>query len=81
MRTDACRDSFLQIPHDFSLANAALAVVLRRSRHLRHGEVPIRFLERYGGEPSVPFSRFAMKALELFIQLRPLLAKKTSSPR
>ena len=72
MRTETCKDSFDKIPEDFFLANVALAVVLRKDSKIRHGEVPINFRERLGGEPSVPFSKFALRALELFFQLRHL---------
>ncbi|MES2659790.1 MAG: glycosyltransferase family 2 protein [Verrucomicrobiota bacterium] len=72
MRTDTCADAIHSIPRDFFLANVALAVVLRKNRTLREGVVPIRFLSRYGGEPSVPFSKFAIKAMELFRQLKRL---------
>ncbi|MGE9269161.1 MAG: glycosyltransferase family 2 protein [Verrucomicrobiales bacterium] len=72
MQTRACGSAIQAIPRDFFLANVALAVVLRRTSGLRHGSVPIRFLPRYGGEPSVPFSKFAVKAVELFRQLRSL---------
>lgn len=75
MRTTACAAAFERIPADFALANVALAFVLRKDPRIHHGDVPIRFRERYGGEPSVPFSKFAVKALELFRQLRKLEAK------
>lgn len=62
-----------KIPGDFHLANVALAVLIRRDRSWRHGSVPIRFRERYGGEPSVRLGKFGEKAQELHIQLRQLL--------
>jgi dolichol-phosphate mannosyltransferase len=61
-----------KIPPDFSLANIALAVLLKKDKSLVHGSVPIHFRERYGGEPSVPISRFGVKAFELFKQLKSL---------
>ncbi len=61
-----------RIPPGFSLANVALAVLLRRDAAWRHGSVPIRFRERYGGEPSVQLARFGDKAVELVRQLRSL---------
>ena len=72
MRTKVCEKAIQSIPAQFFLANVALSVVLRRDERVRHGFVPIRFLPRYGGEPTVPFSKFAVKALELFRQLRTL---------
>ncbi|MEO7101644.1 MAG: glycosyltransferase family 2 protein [Luteolibacter sp.] len=72
MRTKACAPAYEAIPADFFLANVALAVVLRRTPGLRHGEIPIRFLKRFGGEPSVPLSKFAIKAIELVRQLKTL---------
>lgn len=74
MRTHACAAAIQSIPHDFFLANVALAVVLRKDKSIREGIVPIRFSSRYGGEPSVPFSKFGIKALELIQQLRSLNA-------
>lgn len=75
MRTAACAPVAAMIPGDFFLANVALSVLLRRNPGIRHGEVPIRFRERSGGEPSVPLSRFAFRALELTQQLRRLLRR------
>jgi len=72
MRTGSCGRWFDSIPEDFFLANVALAVLLRRDPGIREAAVPIRFRERHGGEPSVPLSRFACKALELIGQLRKL---------
>lgn len=60
-----------RIPGSFSLANIALACLCAKAR-LRIRHVPIRFGERYGGEPKVPFSRFAVKAVELFRQIKQL---------
>lgn len=70
MDTRACAKSILSIPSDFFLANVALAVALRRTPHITHGEIPITFPARIGGEPSVPFSKFTQKALQLFRQLK-----------
>lgn len=64
------------VPSSFALANIALAVQLQRAGW-REAQVPIVFRSRAGGEPSVPLTRFAGKALELTGQLlllpRPLL--------
>jgi len=62
------------VPPDFSLANVALAVLLSADPSCRHRHVPIRFRERYGGEPSVKMSLFGRKAFELRRQLREMLA-------
>ena len=59
------------IPSDFDLANIALAVQIKRAGW-HEAFVPIVFRPRAGGEPSVPLSRFAHKAIELFSQLRRL---------
>ena len=72
MRTKTCGRWFDAIPGDFFLANVALAFLLRKDPAIRHEAVPIHFRERHGGEPSVPISRFAGKALELMQQLRKL---------
>lgn len=69
MRTDAVAPYLPGIPSDFFLANVALAVLLRRETSIRHGRVPIRFRERYGGEPSVPLGNFGARASELVRQL------------
>lgn len=73
MRTEILRDPLERIPADFFLANVGLAVLLRKDRNTREGRVPIRFRERYGGEPSVALSKFGGKASELVRQLRALL--------
>lgn len=72
MKAAACARSIDNIPGDFFLANVALAVRLRMTPGIHHGSVPIHFPARRGGEPSVPFSKFAIKALELFRQLKKL---------
>lgn len=73
MRTDACDAAINRIPPTFFLANVGLAVLLRHSPGIRQGQVPIRFRERYGGEPSVPFSKFATRAAEMIRQMRELI--------
>ena len=70
MHTAILRNKLDSIPPGFFLANVALAVVLRRDPAIRHSATPIRFRERYGGEPSVKISKFGDKALELVKQLR-----------
>ncbi len=62
-----------RISPTFNLANVALALLLRRAPGVRHAYVPIRFRERYGGEPSVKLSLFGRKALELGRELRAML--------
>jgi glycosyltransferase involved in cell wall biosynthesis len=72
MNTHACQDAIRSIPPAISLANVALSVLLRRNPKLRHGVIRIDFPPRYGGEPSVPLTRFVLKGCELFAQLREL---------
>jgi dolichol-phosphate mannosyltransferase len=72
MRTSNLDKTLNRIPQDFFLANVALAVLLRRDRAWRHGSIPIRFRERYGGEPSVKLAKFGEKARELTNQLQRL---------
>jgi len=72
MRTEILRTALAGIPADFSLANVALAVILKRRKHVRHSSVAIGFRERYGGEPCVVLSQFGSKGLELIRQLRAL---------
>lgn len=73
MKTKVCSAVFSKIPTDLFLANVGLAVLLRQTSGIRHGSVPILFQERIGGEPSVPFTKFAAKALELFRQMKPIV--------
>jgi glycosyltransferase involved in cell wall biosynthesis len=75
MRTQRLIPVLDLVPTSFFLANVALAVLLRRERACRHGYVPIRFRERYGGEPSVALGHFGHRALELRRQLQSLSAK------
>lgn len=70
MNTDACAESIRRVPENLSLANVGLSVILKKNPSIRHGEVSIHFPPRRGGEPSVPLSKFAAKAIELFTQLR-----------
>jgi dolichol-phosphate mannosyltransferase len=70
MNSATCAEGILKVPEQLFLANVGLAVILRKSPVIRHGEIGIRFPPRLGGEPSVPFSKFAAKGLELFLQLR-----------
>jgi dolichol-phosphate mannosyltransferase len=72
MRTAKLSGLLSRIPPDFVLANVALAVLLARCEDCREGRVPIRFRERYGGEPNVPLGEFRAKAFELVRQLRSL---------
>lgn len=68
MRTANLSTLVDSIPPDFDLANIALAVQIKRAGW-RECAVPIIFRSRAGGEPSVPLTRFAVKARELFGQL------------
>jgi dolichol-phosphate mannosyltransferase len=68
MRTQALKLILETVPQSFDLANIALAVQLKRAG-LREKTTPIVFRERAGGEPSVPLTRFASKAIELSQQL------------
>jgi len=77
MNVRQCSPAFASVPGDMFLANVGLAVLLRKTRGIRHGAVPIRFRERYGGEPKVPLSKFAGKAFELVRQCRAMLKRKT----
>lgn len=69
IRTAELQPILDRIPPDFFLANVALAVLLRRTNNWRHGSIPIKFRERYGGEPSVGLGKFGDKARELMAQL------------
>lgn len=73
MRPGSIKDALDRIPSDFFLANVAIAALLRQNPSIREGRVPIRFRERYGGEPSVALGKFGSKAAELMTQLRALL--------
>jgi dolichol-phosphate mannosyltransferase len=68
MRTKNLDSVLATIPAHFFLSNVALAVQLRRN-HWTEASVPIRFRERYGGEPSVTLGKFGEKALELITQI------------
>jgi len=72
MRTEILSPLVARIGKEFFLANIAVAVLLRQTPRIRHGVIPIRFRERYGGEPRVPLSKFLDKAVELVNQLRAL---------
>ena len=72
IRTANLLSKLEKIPAEFFLANVALAVLLRKDHSWRHGAVPIRFRERYGGEPSVRLGKFGEKAKELISQLKSL---------
>jgi glycosyltransferase involved in cell wall biosynthesis len=71
MKTEGLKDVLDRIPSDFFLANVGLAVVLRRAGW-KEGIVPIRFRERYGGEPMFGLNRFGVKGWELLKQLHSL---------
>lgn len=72
MSAESLRRSLQRIPKNFFLSNVALAVLLKRDRSIRQGFVPIRFRERYGGEPSVPLRTFGWRGLELIRSLHDL---------
>lgn len=77
MRTSHCSRHFYRIPSNFFLANVAMSALLAKDSTIRHGVVPIRFRPRIGGEPSVPFWKFAEKGVELYRQLRRLETVET----
>jgi dolichol-phosphate mannosyltransferase len=72
MNTKSLKRHIANIPETFFLANVALSVLMRRDPNVLHGEVAIRFRERYGGEPSVRLGKFGSKAQELISQLKSL---------
>ena len=72
MRTEVLKGVLERIPRGFFLANVALAILLKQDLAVRHLSVPIRFRERYGGEPSVALGKFGQKAFELITQIRDL---------
>ncbi len=72
MRSSSIASKLERISKKFFLANVGLAVLLKRESGIRHGHVPIRFRERYGGEPSVRLGKFGSKAAELVRQLKTL---------
>jgi dolichol-phosphate mannosyltransferase len=78
MSTKILADAATGVPADFFLGNVALAVALKKRLGVRHATIPIRFRERYGGEPRVPLGKFGNKAVELVRQLRAL--RQASQP-
>lgn len=76
MRTAAIARVLDRVPADFSLANIALAVLLRRTRGISHGAIPIHFGARYGGNPSVPLERFGREAIKLYHQTKAMLKRQ-----
>lgn len=73
MRVEALKEPVERLSRSpVHLTNVALAVLLKRNANVRHGSSPIRFRERYGGEPSVALTQFGRKAAELARQLRAL---------
>jgi len=73
MRTEAIKPLLGKIPGTFSIANVALAVLAKRAK-LRHEHVPLVFRARKGGQASVPSLKFAAKAVDLYHNLKELLA-------
>ena len=74
MKTGKIAPLVARIGPEFNLANIGLAVALRRTSGVTQARVPIHFRERYGGEPSVKLSLFGRKAMELFRNIRQMLA-------
>lgn len=71
-RTEILESVIDRIPENFDLANVALSYLIANRPGVRHKYIPIRFGERYGGEPSVKLGSFVQKAAILFRQLRRL---------
>ena len=49
---------------NFLLANIALTVLLKQSKEVSHGYIPIHFRDRYGGEPSVDLENSVLEGLK-----------------
>lgn len=77
METQAIQRVIRQIPGDFSLANVALAILLRRDKAFSHRFIPIGFRKRYAGEPSVKPSLFGRKAVELYRNIQTMLNQQS----
>jgi len=69
MRPQILPSALAAIPADFFLGNVALAVLLQRAGIFRHGCVPIRFRNRYGGQSKVRLPQFGSRARQLVKQL------------
>ena len=72
IKTSVIQPHLQKITSDFFLANVALAVLLRNDNSVKHWSIPIRFRERYAGDPSVRLGQFGNRALQLIKQLRGL---------
>jgi len=72
MSAESVRRWVDRIPKTFFLSNVALSVLYKKDCSIRCGYIPIRFRERYGGEPSVPLRAFGFRAWELIQSLREL---------
>lgn len=70
MRTDKLKPLLERIPNDFYLANILLAVLQKRTTGIFW--VPIVFLDRTGGTPSVKMGVFSKHGRTLIRQLRAL---------
>lgn len=70
MRTEKIAPFLKRIPATFFLANIALSLLLKKNKMIRHFYIPIRFRERYGGEPSVKFALFGKQAVRLYRDLK-----------
>lgn len=71
MRADILKKVLSNMPEKVYLANIAVSVLFRRLQ-ASQGVVPIVFRDRFGGEPSVKFSKFGIKAWELYKQMSAL---------
>ena len=70
MRRDVLATAVTQFPPNFYLANILIAVILKKglAQNIKH--VPINFRQRYGGEASVKWVKFATLGWELVRSLR-----------
>lgn len=68
MRREALEKIIDFVPGDFFLANVAIAALLKKTARLKW--IDIRFLNRFGGTPSVKAYSFFLHGVKLFRQLR-----------
>ena len=72
IRREVLASALRRIPASFNIHNVALTFILRKTPGIRWARVPIRFLQRQGGENSINLINVIHWGIDMLLELRRL---------
>ncbi|MBE2202995.1 MAG: glycosyltransferase family 2 protein [Chthoniobacterales bacterium] len=72
IRREVLREALQRIPPSFNIHNVAITYVLKKTGEIRWKYIPIRFLDRQGGNNSINLLNVAQWGIDMLLELRRL---------